>query len=67
MNVEMMSLVMIPQEELTNLKTTQQEILRYVKELQSKPAANPTIQNHITAKESWQPSGPVAPSSISWY
>lgn len=51
MNVETMSLVMIPQEELTNLKTTQQEILRYVKELQSKPAANPTIQNHITAKE----------------
>ena len=51
MNVEMMSLVMIPQEELTNLKATQQEILRYLKELQSKPASNATIQNHITAKE----------------
>jgi hypothetical protein len=51
MNVEMMSLVMIPQEELTNLKATQQEILHYLKELQSKSAGNAIIQNHITAKE----------------
>jgi hypothetical protein len=51
MNVEMMSLVMIPQEELTNLKTTQQEILFRLKEIQSKPVNNTLIQDHITARE----------------
>jgi hypothetical protein len=51
MNVEMMSLVMIPQEELTNLKATQQEILFRLKEIQSKPVNNTLIQDHITAKE----------------
>lgn len=51
MNVEMLSLVMIPQEELTNLKATQQEILLHLKEIRSKSNSNSLARNHVTAKE----------------
>lgn len=50
MEMKQMSLVMISPEDLANLKSTQQEILQRLKELQLKnqPAINP---KHITAKE----------------
>lgn len=51
MNVESMSLVMIPQEELANLKSTQQEILLHLKEIRSKNADNILTVRNITAKE----------------
>lgn len=47
---ESMNLVMIPQEELTNLKTTQQEILKQLQNLQIPSSGSIQIKN-ITAKE----------------
>ncbi len=47
---ESMNLVMIPQEELTNLKLTQQEILKQLQNLQIPPSGSIQIKN-ITAKE----------------
>ena len=50
MNLENTTLVMIPEKELTTLKTSQQEILLQLKEMQSKNAGS-IATNHITAKE----------------
>ena len=50
MNSQRMNLVIIPEEELTNIQTTQQEILRQLQSLQS--FSSSTVQaRHITAKE----------------
>lgn len=50
MKTQSLNLVMIPQEELTNLKLTQQEILKQLQKLQS--LNSPTVLNkHITAIE----------------
>jgi hypothetical protein len=50
MNLQRTNLVIIPEEELTNIQTTQQEILRHLQNLQSSsPTAIPI--RHITAKE----------------
>jgi hypothetical protein len=51
MNLQSMSLVMIPQEELANLKSTQQEILLQLKEIQSNHAGSTITVKNITAKE----------------
>ncbi|MEJ7738028.1 MAG: hypothetical protein WKF97_11425 [Chitinophagaceae bacterium] len=51
MNVQQAtSLVIIPIEELNNLKTTQQEILQQLKELRATSSSIPTAR-HVTAKE----------------
>jgi len=48
--MQRMNLVMIPQEELSNLQSTQLEILRQLQSLQS--LTSPTVPlRHITAKE----------------
>lgn len=47
---ESMNLVMIPQDELNNLKTTQQEILKQLQNLQIPSSGSIQIKN-ITAKE----------------
>lgn len=48
--MQRMNLVMIPQEELSNLQSTQLEILRQLQTLQS--LTSPTVPlRHITAKE----------------
>ena len=50
MNSQRMNLVIIPEEELANIQTTQQEILRQLQSLQS--FSSPIVQaRHITAKE----------------
>jgi hypothetical protein len=50
MEMQRMNLVMIPQEELSNLQSTQLEILRQLQSLQS--LTSPTVPlRHITAKE----------------
>ncbi len=50
MDMQRMNLVMIPQEELYNLQSTQQEILKQLQNLQS--LTSPTVPiRHITAKE----------------
>lgn len=50
MDMQRMNLVMIPQEELSNLQLTQQEILKQLQNLQL--SASPTVPiRHITAKE----------------
>jgi hypothetical protein len=50
MEMQRMNLVMIPQEELSNLQLTQQEILKQLQNLQL--LASPTVPlRHITAKE----------------
>jgi hypothetical protein len=50
MNSQRMNLVIIPEEELTNIQTTQQEILRQLQSLQS-PSSTTVLVRHITAKE----------------
>ena len=45
-----MNLVIIPEEELTNIQTTQQEILRQLQNLQN-PSSTTVPVRHITAKE----------------
>ena len=50
MNSQRMNLVIIPEEELINIKTTQQEILRQLQSLQS-PSSTTVPVRHITAKE----------------
>ena len=48
--MQRMNLVMIPQEELSSLQSTQQEILKQLQSLQL--VASPTVPlSHITAKE----------------
>ena len=50
MDMQRMNLVMIPQEELSNLQLTQQEILKQLQNLQL--STSPTVPiRHITAKE----------------
>lgn len=50
METQSMNLVMIPQEELNNLKSTQQEILKQLQNIQS--LNSPTVPvKHITAIE----------------
>ena len=50
MEMQRMNLVMIPQEELSNLQLTQQEILKQLQRLQL--LTSPTVPlRHITAKE----------------
>lgn len=51
MNLQSMSLVMIPQEELANLKSTQEEILQQLKVIQSKHSDISIAVKNITAKE----------------
>ena len=51
MDLQGVSLVMIPQEELAILKSTQQEILLQLKEIQSKKAVDALAVKNITAKE----------------
>ena len=50
MNLQSMNLVIIPQEELANIQSTQQEILRQLQSLQSDSSKAVPIR-HITAKE----------------
>ena len=50
MNSQHMNLVIIPEEELTNIQTTQQEILRQLQSLQY-PSSTTVPVRHITAKE----------------
>lgn len=50
MNLQGITLVMIPEEELAFLKTTQQEILQHLKDLYSKGPGGVSVRN-ITAKE----------------
>lgn len=50
MNLEKMTLVMIPQEELADLRSAQQEILQQLKELNTRGPTGLPIK-HITAKE----------------
>lgn len=50
MNLQRMNLVIIPEEELTNIQSTQQEILRQLQGLQSFSSSTVPIR-HITAKE----------------
>ena len=50
MNLERLNLVMIPEDELINIKKTQQEILKQLQNLQSSSSATVPIKN-ITAKE----------------
>ena len=50
MNSQRMNLVIIPEEELTNIQTTQQEILRQLQSLQY-PSSTTVPVRHITAKE----------------
>ena len=50
MNLQGITLVMIPEEELAFLKNTQQEILQHLKELHSKGPGGISVKN-ITAKE----------------
>ena len=50
MNLQRMNLVIIPEEELTNIQSTQQEILRQLQGLQSSSSSTVPIR-HITAKE----------------
>ena len=50
MNLESTTLVMIPEKELAILKTSQQEILLQLKEMQSKNTGIIPVR-HITAKE----------------
>jgi len=50
MEMQRMNLVMIPEEELSNLKSTQQEILKQIQSLQL--VTSPSVPlSHITAKE----------------
>jgi hypothetical protein len=51
MNLQSMSLVMIPQEELANIKSTQEEILQQLKVIQSKHSDSSIAVKNITAKE----------------
>ena len=51
MNMQSMNLVMIPEIELANLKTSQAEILAQLKNLQLSPAPKGGFPNYITAKE----------------
>jgi hypothetical protein len=51
MNMQGMNLVIIPEEELTNIKTTQAEILEQLKNLQPTFSPKGIFPNHITAKE----------------
>ena len=51
MNLQSMNLVIIPQEELSNLQSTQKEILKQLQNLQSKPTTQSIPIKHITAKE----------------
>ena len=50
MDMQRMNLVMIPQEELSNLQSTQQEILKQLQNLQLSTSQTVPIR-HITAKE----------------
>ncbi|MDB5198041.1 MAG: hypothetical protein JWO92_4 [Chitinophagaceae bacterium] len=50
MNLEKMTLVMIPQEELADLQSAQQEILQQLKALNTRGPTGIPIK-HITAKE----------------
>lgn len=50
MNLERLNLVMIPEEELANIQSTQQEILKQLQNLQSFSSGTVPIKN-ITAKE----------------
>ena len=50
MNLQRMNLVIIPEEELANIQTTQQEILRLLQGLQSSPSSV-VSPKYITAKE----------------
>jgi hypothetical protein len=50
MNSQRMNLVIIPEEELTNIQTTQQEILRQLQSLQYRSSTTVPVR-HITAKE----------------
>ena len=50
MNSQRMNLVIIPEEELINIQTTQQEILRQLQSLQY-PSSTTVPVRHITAKE----------------
>ena len=50
MNVQGMTMVLIPEEELTLLKTSQQEILQQLKELKNKGNSGIAV-DFITAKE----------------
>lgn len=50
MNLEKMTLVMIPQEELADLRSAQKEILQQLKELNTRGPTGLPIK-HITAKE----------------
>ena len=50
MNSQRTNLVIIPEEDLINIQTTQQEILRQLQNLQTSSPLSPT-SGHITAKE----------------
>ncbi len=60
-----MNLVMIPQDELTNLKITQQEILKQLQNLQIPSSGSIHIKN-ITAKELWLRFESAAQSLTNW-
>lgn len=51
MNMQSMNLVMIPEVELNNIKTSQVEILAQLKSMKSSPSPKEGFPNHITAKE----------------
>ena len=51
MNLQSMNLVIIPQEELSNLQYTQKEILKKLENLQPKVTSQTIPIKHITAKE----------------
>ena len=54
MNLKGLSMVIIPEEELDKLKTTQLEILNELKELRLEKSQSKSISMHITAKEYMQ-------------
>lgn len=51
MNLERMSMVLIPELELAAIKSTQQEILQYLKEIKSAKQESVPLAKNITAME----------------
>ena len=66
MNLQNVTLVMIPEEELAFIKNTQQEILQQLKESHTKEPGGISVKI-LLLKNSWQQSELAGLNLINWY